>query len=147
MLAWLKQDFALGHGHAMAIYAILKAEGAPKTTADDRIGKLFSGARAAQRGLFDGLLGRVKAFGPDVGVSPTSSYASLLRGSRKFAIVQPGAAHLDLGIKRRGAAPTGRFAPAGAWNAMVTHRVRIGSAGELDRDVMDWLKVAYEQAG
>lgn len=24
VLAWLKEDFALGHGHAMAIYALLK---------------------------------------------------------------------------------------------------------------------------
>jgi len=25
-VAWLKKDFDLGHGHAMAIYAVLKPE-------------------------------------------------------------------------------------------------------------------------
>jgi len=27
IVAWLKQDFGLGHGHAMAIYATFKREG------------------------------------------------------------------------------------------------------------------------
>ena len=27
IVAWLKKDFALGHGHAMAIYAVFKSKG------------------------------------------------------------------------------------------------------------------------
>ena len=30
IVAWLKKDFALGHGHAMAIYAVLKPLIPPK---------------------------------------------------------------------------------------------------------------------
>jgi hypothetical protein len=32
IVAWLKKDFALGHGHAMAIYAVLKPLIPPKQT-------------------------------------------------------------------------------------------------------------------
>jgi len=35
---------------------------------------------------------------------------------------------------------------AGAWNAMVTHRVRIGDPKELDRSLLSWLRRAYERA-
>jgi hypothetical protein len=32
IVAWLKKDFELGHGHAMAIYAVLKPLIPPKET-------------------------------------------------------------------------------------------------------------------
>jgi hypothetical protein len=32
IVAWLKKDFELGHGHAMAIYAVLKPLIPPKPT-------------------------------------------------------------------------------------------------------------------
>ena len=32
IVAWLKKDFELGHGHAMAIYAVLKPLIPPKKT-------------------------------------------------------------------------------------------------------------------
>ncbi len=145
--AWLKQEFGLGQGHAMALYAVFKAEGAPKRTSDDRIDSLFSGARAAWRGAYDALLNQARGFGPDVDAAPTDTYVSLLRGTKKFAIVQPAAGHLDLGFKRRGTPATDRFSPSGSWNAMVTHRVRIGAEDEIDAGVILWLKAAYDEAG
>ncbi len=147
VVAWLKQDFELGHGHAMAIYAVLKSAGRPQGSADERIKTLFSGARAGWREVVETLLQRVREFGDDVSVASTESYVSLLRGSRKFAVVQPSARHLDIGVKLPGTPPTGRFAAAGAWNAMVTHRVRIADGRELDPEVLDWLRLAYAAAG
>ena len=35
---------------------------------------------------------------------------------------------------------------AGSWNAMVSHRVRLESAKDLDADVKRWLKQAYDAA-
>ena len=71
---------------------------------------------------------------------------SLLRGNRKFAILQPGAAHLDIGIKRKGEPATDRFVEAGNWNAMVTHRVRVTEDGQIDTEMIDWLARAYALA-
>ena len=33
IVAWLKHDFGLGHGHAMAIYAVFKGIKSPENTA------------------------------------------------------------------------------------------------------------------
>ncbi len=145
VIAWLAKDFGLGRGHAMAIYSIIKAGDDPRPSDDDRLEKLFSGGKAAQRPLFDDVLAKLGAFGP-VGVAATDTYVSLLRGKKKFAIFQPGAGHVDIGIKRKGVEPTDRFAAAGAWNSMVTHRTRVTDAAQLDAELLEWLKAAYDAA-
>ncbi|GHF46939.1 putative transport protein [Deinococcus metalli] len=146
IVAWLKQDYGLGHGHANAIAAaLLKADhfAAPK---DDRSDAVFSGKKAVWKPAFDSLRAAVSAFGDDVDTAPTDTYVSFTRSGKKFAIVQPTTGRLDIGLKRRDAAVTERFEAAGSWNTMVTHRVRIDDAAHLDADVLAWLRAAYEGA-
>ncbi|MCX6049195.1 MAG: hypothetical protein NT075_29190 [Chloroflexi bacterium] len=68
---------------------------------------------------YDVMLANVRQFGADVAVGPAKSYISLLRGEKKFGIVQVSAECLDIGIKLKGVAPTERLEAAGAWNAIV----------------------------
>ena len=92
-------------------------------------------------------MGEARGFGAgEVTASAADKYVSLNRDGRKFAILQPGAAFLDLGFKVPGAAATARVAASGDWNAMVTHRVRVAGAGEIDAELRGWLRAAYEAA-
>lgn len=142
VVAWLKTEFGLGHGHAMAIVALMRNEGRPARTADDKIAAYFSGAKARWRATFDRLIDEAGGFGPDVAVSPAASYLSLVKAGRKFAIVQATGDRFDLGLKLKGTLPAGRLEDAGKWNAMVTHRVRIADDTDLDGEVLGWLKQA-----
>ena len=92
-------------------------------------------------------MAELAGFGADVASAPTNTYISLLRGRDKFGIVQPSAAErLDIGIKLKGVAPTGRFEAAASWNAMVTHRVRISDPEQIDGELLAWLRQAYDAA-
>ncbi len=146
IVAWLKEDYGLGYGHAMAIVNTFKHVTGPKVTNDQRITKLFTGQRTVWRKPFDDLLDKLKGFGPDVRPAATDSYISLLRGNSKFGIVQISEKRLDIGIKLKDAEATSRMEAAGSWNAMVTHRVRITDPGQIDGNVIDWLKRAYDKA-
>jgi predicted transport protein len=146
IVAWLHDDYDLGRGHAMALVQTFQDATQPRQTADERIDRLFSGDRAKWRKLYDDLLANVSRFGPGVSPAATDTYISILRRGKKFAIVQVTGARLDLGIKLKGADPTDRFEPAGSWNSMVTHRVRIADPSQLDDEVLTWLKRAYETA-
>jgi len=52
----------------------------------------------------------------------------------------------DAGIKLKSVPAAGRLEPAGSWNAMVTHRVRLESAEQVDAELLQWIRRAYEQA-
>ena len=48
------------------------------------------------------------------------------------------------GIKRKGVPPAGRFEAAGAWNAMVAHRLRVSDPKQVDVEAVDRLRQAYK---
>ena len=147
LMVWLKSDFGLGHGHATAIaHEIVNAD-APKVTQDEAITKLFAGKKEIWRKPYDSLSAKFFKFGADVTVGTTSTYISLLRNGKKFGIVMPSAAdRLDIGIKFKGVAPTARLESAGTWHNMVTHRVRITDPKQIDKELLAWLKQAYDVA-
>ena len=141
VVAWLKEDYDLGQGHAMAIVATFKQ----RPASSDRIEKQLSGAKAHWRPTYEALLATLEKHGP-VGLAPTDSYVSLLRGKAKFAIVAFTADRMDVGVKLKDAAATERFEAAGSWNSMVTHRVRITDPVQVDAELVDWLNRAYDAA-
>lgn len=148
LLTWLKADFGLGHGHAMAIVHLIVHQEHRDATTDDRLDKLFIGGKAKWRSAFDTLAEKLSTLGSDVNIMPGQTYINLQRGQKKFGIVQPSSAgRLDIGIKLKNKPAEGRFAAAGAWNAMVTHRVQITAPEQLDDELVSWLREAYNVAG
>ncbi len=147
IVAWLKKDFGLGYGHAGAIsYLIVHADDV-KASPDDRLARLFAGRKAVWRKPYDALAAKIAKFGADVEMSANMTYINVLRKGKKFAILQPSTAErFDMGIKLKGAAPAGRLEAAGSWNAMVTHRVRITDPKHIDKEMLAWLKQAYDAA-
>ena len=145
VIAWLKKDFNLGHGHGMAIFAFLTGMQEGYKNPEDGIDKLFSGSKAHWRPTFEAILGRLNENGKTVQASPTKTYISFLKNGKKFAIVAPTGERMDIGIKLKGVAPTERFESSANWNDMVTHRVRISNAADIDTEVLDWLDMAYVQ--
>jgi hypothetical protein len=141
-----KDDFGLGHGHAMAMYGTIRPANTPPVTADEAVAGHFAGRRAGWQQTCDQLMAKIGKFGPDVSIQPAKSYLSLVRASKKFAIIQVTAERFDVGIKLTGAAATDRLTESGRWNAMVTHRVRIAGPAEINTELLRWLRSAYDKA-
>jgi hypothetical protein len=147
IVTWLKTEFELGHGHATAIAHLLTHADAIKASPEDKVAAHFSGNKSAWRKAYDALEGKLRKFGSDVEIAPNRTYINLCRGAKKFGIVQISSAdRIDIGIKLKGVAASERLEVSGSWNAMVTHRVRVADAKEINAEVLAWLKQAYEAA-
>lgn len=142
----LKEDHGLGHGYANLV-AISAKEGKPgEVAADDLVGAQYAGEKAGLKPIYDAIIGAVGRFGSDVEVSPKKTYVSLRR-SKQFALVQPTTkTRVDVGINLKGVAAAGRLEASGSFNSMVSHRVKIESVKDVDKELVAWLKQGYESA-
>jgi hypothetical protein len=143
----LKTEHGVTHGFANMIS--LQALNSDSHTASDTaplVDAQYAGAKAALRPVYDAILAAVQKFGKDVEVSPKKAYVSLRR-SKQFAIVQPSTAtRVDVGINLPGTDAGERLEAAGSFNAMVSHRVRLASVADVDKELVGWLKKAYASA-
>jgi hypothetical protein len=147
MVSWLKEEHGITHGYANLIAHYTRKSDALSVTSGgtDLVATQYEGARAGLKPIYDRVIEVVQAFGPDVEIAPKKQYVSLPR-SKQFAIVQPSATRADVGLVLKGVAAQGRLETAGSFNSMMTHRVRIGNVGDVDSELVAWLRKAYEGA-
>jgi hypothetical protein len=147
IVAHLKTDHGLTHGYANQIaQKALAAADAPKAGSDDLVEAQYAGAKAGLRPIHDALCAAARAFGPDVEFAPKKAYVSLRR-SRQFGLIQPSTAtRVDVGLILKGVEPLGRLEASGSFNAMFTHRVKVGTPAEVDAELIAWLRRAYDEA-
>lgn len=145
MVAWLKGEQGLTHGYANLVAHKTLASDAGSQEGDDLMAAMFAGPKAAMKPAYDKAARFVEGLG-GVEFAPKKGYVSLRR-SKQFGLLQPSTKdRLDIGLALKGVEPSGRLEAAGSWNAMVSHRVRIGSADEIDAEVLGWLREAWERA-
>lgn len=148
MLTLLKTDHGVTHGFANLIVHYHRNGAQPRTAsgAAELVNAQYAGKKQALKPLYDALVAKLSKFGTDVELSPKKAYVSLRR-SKQWALLQPSTAtRLDVGLNLKGVEPTDRLEASGSFNSMCTHRVRVTSLQDIDRQLMGWLEQAYERA-
>jgi hypothetical protein len=147
IVKFLKTDHSFTHGYAnLVAHQALKSSAAHQDEAD-LVAAQYAGPKAGLKPVYDKLIKAAKALGADLEIAPKKTYVSLRR-KKQFALVQPSTkTRVDLGINLKGKEPAGRLEASGSFNAMVSHRVRLESAKDVDAEVKRWLEEAYDAAG
>jgi len=149
VVSHLKQSHGLGHGYANLVAHAARGglEKPDAAAGEDLVAAQFAGPRAALRPIYDRLSAELRRLGADVELAPKKAYVSVRR-AKQFAILQASTAtRFDVGINLKGAPPAGRLEASGSFNSMVSHRVRLESAGDVNPELLGWLRQAYDAAG
>lgn len=142
LVDWLKAEHGLGHGYANLVAHKTFASDAGSSEDADLMEAMFAGPKAAMKPAYDRVAAIVSGL-EGAEFAPKKGYVSFRR-AKQFGLAQPSTKdRLDLGLSLKGVEPSGRLEAAGSWNGMVTHRVRIASADEVDGEVEGWLRQAW----
>ena len=146
IVAMLKTEHGLSHGAANRVALVALDALKPAAATTDPEASLYTGGKSALRPIHARLMAVINGLGKDIEVAPKKGYLSLRR-RKQFAMIKPAARHVDLGLILPGRAVGGRLESAATFNALFTHRVRVGSAEEVDDELGSWLRDAYDAAG
>lgn len=147
MVSFLKEKHGFTHGNANTLVHFAKqSQAGGPADAEDLVATQYNGKDQLKK-WYDKLMKEIKALGNDVEVSPKKAYVSVRR-KKQFAIIQPSTkTRLDLGLNLKGVAPNGSLEASGSWNAMCTHRIKIEDEKTINKELIDHIREAYQQAG
>jgi t-SNARE complex subunit (syntaxin) len=147
----LKKNLDMGHGDANTVVHFYMKSTEPASaqaksdSPDAAIDTIYSGAKAHFRPIHDKLMAAINKFG-EFDIAPKKTYVSLRR-KKQFAMIGPATnTRFEVGLNMKGVKATARLnaMPPGG---MCQYKVNLTDAKEVDKELIDWIKQAYESAG
>ncbi len=139
---FLKNEHNVTHGFANTIVTLSREE---NETPSDLVENQYTGKEDLLP-IYESLLMVVKGFGNDVIIVPKKASVSIIR-KKQFALIKPATkTRIDLGLKLKDKPTTDRLENSGPFGTMCTHRMKLSNVIEIDNELKEWLKEAYEQA-
>lgn len=147
MINFLKTEHGFTHGFAnLVAHKTRGSDAGSADNKDDLIAAQYKG-KEDLKPIYDKVIGEILKFGKDVELAPKNAYMSIRR-KKQFALIQPSTkTRLDIGLNLKGVEPSGKLEAGGLWNAMCTHRIKTEKPTDIDKEVIAWIKKAYEAAG
>jgi hypothetical protein len=149
LVTMLKTSMGMGHGDANTlVHTVLKSDGASGArglSAAAVLDGLYTGPKAALRPIHDKLMIALRQLG-EFEEAPKKTYVSYRR-KKQFAMIGPATnTRVEVGLNLKGVKGTDRLQelPPGQ---MCSHKVRLGDPGEVDPELIGWIKTAFDAAG
>jgi hypothetical protein len=150
---WMKKEHNLGSNMAWWIAGYVDGKGVedgnPESylkSAPLLVDAMFSGPKESLRPIFEKLLKVGKKLGKDVRVCPCKTIVPMFR-RHVFAEIKPATrTRIDLGLALLDMKGGGRLIETGGYakRDRITHKIGLSSVDEIDDEVKNLLKIAYD---
>jgi len=146
MVSFLKSAHGMTHGYANFVVHKARESDAGSHDGNELVEAQYLG-KESLRPIYDELMKHMPAFGEDVEVAPKKSSVSLRR-KRQFCLIQPSTkTRVDLGLKFTNRPIEGRLEASGPFGAMCTHSVQLTEIDQVDDELIQLIREAYNEAG
>jgi hypothetical protein len=145
IINYLKAEHGFTYGFANFVALKTKKSDSGSIDDSDLLSSQYK-AKEHLKPIYDKLLSKILTFGKDIQIAPKKAYVSLVR-KKQFATLNPATkTRFEIGIILKGEKPKGKLELEKP-NAMCSHKISIASIDEIDKEVIEWLKAAYNNAG
>lgn len=145
IIKFLKEQHEFTHGFAnLVAHKANETDAGSVENQDDLIISQYKG-KEHFKPIYEKLLSEILTFGNDIEIAPKNTYVSLRR-KKQFTILNPATkTRFEIGINLKGQEAEGRL-EAEKPNSMCSHKIKLADISEIDTEVMNWIKTAYENA-
>lgn len=146
IVKFLKETHQVTHGYASEIaLKVLGSDADSSENTDELIVSQYKG-KEHLKAYYDLLLAEVNKFEGEFEIAPKKTYVSLKR-KKQFVILNPASkTRFEIGFNLKGVEPKGKL-EAEKPNGICSHKINLANIDEIDKEVMDWIKMAFERAG
>lgn len=146
IIKFLQKDHGLTYGFANLVAH--KSKGSDAGSAvnkDDLVTKQYVG-KEHFKPIYDKLIAEIQTYGKDVEIAPKNTYVSLRR-KKQFALLNPATkTRFEIGINLKGHEAKGKL-EAEKLNSMCSHKINVADIKDVDTEILEWIKLAYDNAG
>jgi predicted transport protein len=146
IVKFLKEEHKVTHGYASEIaLKALASDAASAADTDDLLDNQYKG-KESLKPFYEKLIKEIQKFGGDFEIAPKKTYVSLKR-KKQFIILNPASkTRFEIGFNLKGVEPKGKL-EAEKPNGICSHKINLAAITEIDKEVIDWIKVAFDKAG
>jgi predicted transport protein len=146
IVKFLKVDHGVTHGYASEIaLKVLASDAASATDTDELLENQYKG-KEHLKPFYDTLIAEIQKFGGEFEISPKKTYVSLKR-KKQFIILNPASkTRFEIGFNLKGVEPKGKL-EAEKPNGICSHKINLAAITEIDKEVIDWIRMGFDTAG
>lgn len=146
ILKFLKEQHSFTHGFAnLVALKTLKTDSGSAENKDELIEKQYVG-KEHLRPIYNRLINEIMQFGEEFEIAPKISYVSLRR-KKQFAILQAATkSRFEIGLNIKGQKEEGILEVVKGTNSMCSHKIKIESENEINDELINWIRIAFNNS-